>query len=208
MPVALLGMTAAKPDLAQFRPRFDADAEAAGRNLEPKLALVVERHLVERLSPIDDEAGENVDAASRALRVCGAGQVGSQLEALHQPGDVDDPFLQHGAFAGQRDRLRVQALEPVANSVLAPGQEARANTIGFLAEPQVETGRLKLRQFHRYLSLDQLPADHGPDLLPPEQAEWSREQGVRHRGFVSVEDVGKRRSARRQQFKPQAVLRC
>src|ERR1700689_3785208 len=66
MAVALLGMTAAKPDLAQFGPRFEADAEAAGRNLQPKLALVVSRHLVERLSPIDDEAGGNMGAAGGA----------------------------------------------------------------------------------------------------------------------------------------------
>ena len=125
-------------------------------------------------------------------------RLGLQLQPLHQPGDIDDPFLQHGAFARQRDGLRVQALEPVANGVLAPGQEARPNTIGFLAEPQVETGRLKLRRLHRSLGLDQFPADHGPDLLPPEQAERSGEQGVRHAGFISVEDVGKQRSARRQ----------
>ena len=81
----------------------------------------------------------------RALWICGAGQVGSQLQALHEPGDVDDSLLQHCALASQRDGLRIQALEPVANSVLTPRQEARANTIGFLAEPQVETGRLKLR---------------------------------------------------------------
>src|SRR6202453_5484205 len=98
MPIALLRMTAAKPDLPQFRPRLDADAETAGRNFEPKLALIVERHLVERLSPIDNEAGEDVDAASRALRVGGAGQVGSQLQMLHEPGDIEHPFLQQRAF--------------------------------------------------------------------------------------------------------------
>ena len=158
--------------------------------------MVVERHLVERLSPIDDETGENVDPAGRALRVCGAGQVGPQLQPLHQPGDIDNPFLQHGAFAGERDRLGVQALEPLANGVPAPGQEARANPISFLADPEVETGRLKLGGLQWNVRPDQFSADHGPDLLPSEQAERSGEQGVRHARFMSVEDVGKRRSGR------------
>src|SRR6185437_1922906 len=38
-PVPLLGVAASESDLVQFRPRPDADAEAAGRNLEPELAL-------------------------------------------------------------------------------------------------------------------------------------------------------------------------
>ena len=198
VPIPLLGMPAAKPDLVQLRPRLDADAEAAGRNLQPKLALIVERHVVERLSAIDDEAGENVDAAGRALRVCGARKVGPQLQPLHQPRDIDDPFLQHGALARERDGLRVQALEPVANGALAPGQEARANAIGFLAESQVEARRLKLGRFQWKLGPDQFSADHGLDLLPPEQAERGGEQGVRHARFMGIEDYGKRRSGRGQ----------
>ena len=143
--VPLLGMATAKPNLAQLRSGFDADAEAAGRNLQPKLALIVERHVVELLSPIDDQSGENVDATSRALWVCRAGQVGSQLQPLHYSGDIDDSLLQHRALARERDGLRIQALEPVANGVPAPGQEARPNAIGLLAETEVETGGLKLR---------------------------------------------------------------
>ena len=45
---------------------------------------------------------------------------------------------------------------------------------------------------------DQFPTDHGLDLLPPEQAEGSGEQGFRHARFMRVEDHGKRRSGRRQ----------
>ena len=202
-------MAAAKPDLAQLRPRFDTDAEATGRDLQPELALVVERHLVERFSPIDDEAGENVDPASRALRVCGARKVGPQLQPLHQPSDIDDALLENGALARQRDGLCVQAFEPIANGALAPGQKARANAIGFLAEPEVETRGLKLGRFQWNVRPDQFSADHGADLLPSEQTERSREQGVRHARFMNVEDVGKRRSGRRQQLRPQrAVWRC
>ena len=198
VPVLLLGIAAAEADLIELRPRFDPDAEASRRNLEPEFALVVERRLVERLAAVDDEPGEDVEPAGRTLRVCGAGEVRPQFEPFHQPRDIDDAFLKHRPFAGERHRLGVQALKPVANRRAAPGQEARANAVGFLADPQVEARGLELGRIDIGLRPDQLAADHGADLLPAEEAERRREQGVGHAGLGGVEDHGKGGSGRRQ----------
>src|ERR1700691_5925898 len=198
MPVALLGMAAAEPDLAQFRPRLDPDAEAARRDLEPKLALVLERDIVERLSAVDDEASENVEPAGRAFGVCGAGKVGPKLEALDEPRDIDDAFLEHRPLASERHRLGVEALQPLADRASAPRQEARAHAIGFLADPQVQARRLELRGLDLRLRPDQLAPDHGADLLLAEEAERRREQRVGDARLGGVEDHRQGGSGRRQ----------
>ena len=59
-------------------------------------------------------------------------------------------------------------LQPVADGATAPREEARANAIGLLADPQVEARRLELRGFERDLGPDQFAADHRPDFLSAE----------------------------------------
>ena len=176
--LALLRISAAEPKLVKPRSRPDPDAEAAGRDLEPKVALVVKRHVVKSLAAVDDKASENIEPSGRALRIRCARQVRPQLQPLHQPRDIDDALLQHRPLAGQRHGLGVEAFQPIAYRRAASRQEACAHTIGFPADPQVEARGLELRGVDLTLRPDQFPADHGADLLPTEQAERSGEQGV------------------------------
>ena len=78
----------------------------------------------------------------------------------------------------------------IAHRAAAPGQEARAHAIGFLAEPQIEARGLELAsRSSAFVGPDQFAPGHRVDLLPAEQAERRGEQGVGDATFGNVAEI-------------------
>src|SRR4029079_10823133 len=119
---------AANAQLAQARALPHQDAESARRGLGVEHAAVLLAHLVEGGAGVADEAGEDVEAAGRALRVAHRRGAVAQVEALEQRDDVDAALLEHAA---RRDVYRVhrELVELVLDRALA-GQEAGADAVG------------------------------------------------------------------------------
>ena len=78
----------AEADLRQARAGAREDGKGARRDLGIERALIAFRHGVEGLGVIGDDAGEDVEAAGRALRVGGGGDVGREIEAFEQRHDI------------------------------------------------------------------------------------------------------------------------
>ena len=143
------GGAVAQAELVQPRAGAHAHAEAARRDLGEQRPGVARRNMVESVRAVDDEAGEDVEPPGRALRIGRAGKARRQREPLHQRRDIDDALLQHRPVAGERDPLRVEALQPVGDARAPARQEARAHAKSLGREPQVEARRLELARLDR-----------------------------------------------------------
>ena len=69
--------------------------------------------------------------------------VARKLELLDQRHEIDAAGFEHGAM-GEIDLVEFELAELVAHGRVRPGQEARADAIGDLAEPEIEARRLDL----------------------------------------------------------------
>ena len=98
---------------------------------------------IEAAGAVGDDAGEHVEPAGRAFRIGGGRDVARQREAFEQRHDVDAVGFQHRAV-GQRELVQLEFVDALGDRGLRPGQKARADAIGHLAEPQVEARRLNL----------------------------------------------------------------
>ncbi len=112
-------------------------------DLREEAAGVAFGHGIEGVGPIGDEAGEDVEAADRALRVGEAADAGRQVEPLLQGDDVDAAPLEEGR-GGEVHFLKGEASDAFFHRRAAPGQETGANAVGLRPQPQVEAGRLQL----------------------------------------------------------------
>ena len=159
-----------------------AHGKTARRDLGPERPGVALRHGVERVGPVDDQAGENVEPSGRALGIGRPGDAGRQREALHQRRDIDDALLQDRAIALKRHLFRVQALQPFEDARPPPRQEARADAIGLAAEAEVEARRLQLGRFDRRGRRNRAGVDKRQDPLARQQARRAGKR--RRRGLV------------------------
>ena len=89
----------------------DPDGERQRHHLEVERAVVARRDLVEAVAVIGDHAGEDVDAAGRALRVGLAAQPGREIESLLELNQVGAPRLEHGPVAAQVDLVEDVVLQ-------------------------------------------------------------------------------------------------
>src|SRR5579862_1276309 len=186
----VLRITAAEADLIELRSFAHPHAERARRNLGIERTAIAEWNVVESLALIDNEPGENIEPSRRTFRIGRAGKTRQKIEPFDQRRDIDDAFLQHRAIAGQRDALRLEAVEMLQYAAAAAGQEACAHAIGFLAETKIETRGLELTLLDSLRGQDQLAPDHRPDLLARKQAVRRHEIGVVRRRLDGVEQLG------------------
>ena len=136
-------MAAAEADLRQPRAFAHQHRKGLRADLGVERAVVAGVDAVEAARAVGDDAGEHVDAAGRAFRIGGGGDVVRQRQAFQQRHDVDAVGFQHRA-AGQRDLVQLQLGDALGDRGLRPRQEARAHAVGDLAEPQIEARRLDL----------------------------------------------------------------
>ena len=98
---------------------------------------------VEAARAVGNDAGEDVEAAGRALRVCGRDDLRRQREAFEQRYDVDAIGLQHRAV-GEVDLVQLQLVDALGHRRARPGQKTGAHAIGDIAEPEIEARGLDL----------------------------------------------------------------
>ena len=137
-------MALAEADLRQARAGARDDREGARADLQIERTGIAGRDLVELLAVVGHHAGEDVEAAGRALRVGGGGDLRRQGEAFQQRHDVDAAGLEHGAVASGRSRAASAGRACRRPYACLAGQEAGAHAPGLVAEPEIEAGRLDL----------------------------------------------------------------
>ena len=136
-------VAAAKADLRQPRAFAHQHRKCLRADLGVKRTVVAGVDAIEAPRAVGDHAGEHVDAAGRAFRIGGGGNIGRQRQAFEQRHDVDAVGFQHRA-AGQRDLVQAKLGDTLGDGGLRAGQEARADAVGDLAETQIETRGLDL----------------------------------------------------------------
>ena len=95
----VFGAAAAEADLGEARALAHDDAEGARHDLGIDHALIARLDLVEGAAAIDDQPGEDVEAAGRAFGIYRSGNAGAELKALQQRHDIDAVFFQDRAVA-------------------------------------------------------------------------------------------------------------
>ena len=103
--------------------------------------MVAGADVVEAVVAVGDDAGEDVEAAGRALRVGLGAHVVGQRQLLDQRHQVGAVALEHGAVA-QVDLLEGEPLDLLLDRRVDVGQEGAAQRPGEVAEAQVDAGRL------------------------------------------------------------------
>ena len=116
-------VAAAKADLRQPRALAHQHRKRLRADLGVERAVIAGVDAIEAARAVGDDAGEHVDAAGRAFRIGGGGDVGGQRQAFEQRHDVDAVGFQHRAV-GQRDlvQLRSSAMRS-ATVVRGPGRK-------------------------------------------------------------------------------------
>src|SRR6478609_3628120 len=141
--VELLTHPAQEPDLVEPRAVAHLDREGARADLGEERAAIALLHGIERVLPVGDQAGEYVDAPDRAFRIGEGGDGGAQVELLDERHEIDAAGFEHGAM-GELDLVEFELAELVAHGRVRPRQEARADAISDLAQPEIEARRLNL----------------------------------------------------------------
>ena len=167
--VELLADAAQESDLVQPRAVADLDGEGARANLGEERTGIAFLHAVETVLAVGDQAGEHVEAAGRAFRVGEGGDGRAQLELLDQRHEIDAARFEHGA-AGEIDLVEFELGELVAHGGVRPGQEARANAVGDLAEPEIEACGLDLVEADLRRRPDLARGDERADALAGQDA--------------------------------------
>ena len=160
----------AETDLRQARAGPDPHRKGARRDFGVERAVVARLDRIEAARPVGDDAGEDVDAPRRTLRVGGGSHVLRQRKAVvefhHRHGaGLEDHAGREIEFVG---RLRPDA---VHHAAVLPGQEARPHPPGAAAEAQVEARRLQHRRgaVGRQRGADRAGVAQGLDLVGGEE---------------------------------------
>src|SRR4051812_1311159 len=141
--IAEPGRAAADAQLHEARVGAHQDAEGARRDLRKERTLVALADAVEFGAVIGDDPGEYIEPAGRALWVGGRRGAFPQRYIFKQRDDINAVLFENRALR-QVDVVHREELELVAHARPRAGQKARPHTIGDLAEPQVDAGRLDL----------------------------------------------------------------
>ncbi|SLM46598.1 protein of unknown function [Nitrospira japonica] len=164
------GLAADETDLVEALAGLHLDRERTGYDLEKQGAVIAGTDLVESGVEIGDDAREHVEPAGGALRVGPRPQRLRQLEGFQQRHEVNMAFLEDRATAQvhfvhhEVGVIKVHHVEPAGNGRQL-GQKAADQPIGFLAEAEVEAGRLDLPVFDRNGGGDASSGDQSGDLL-------------------------------------------
>jgi len=137
------GVVVAEADLRQARALAYQDGKRAWADLGIERTVVAAPDAIEAAGFVGDHAGEDVEPAGRALGIGGGGNVIGQRQAFDQRHDVDAAGFQHRPIA-ERDFVELQLLDALGDRCVRTRQEARADTVGHLAEPEIEARRLNL----------------------------------------------------------------
>ena len=122
-------------------PGSHRDGKRAGNNFGVEFALVSWRHAVELGAVIGDQAGENVEASGRALRIRLPGNIFRQVQLFDQRNDVDAIFFEDRR-ASQIDAGHAEVFDFGIDRAVRAGQETGAHAMRHVAEAQVKTRRL------------------------------------------------------------------
>ena len=137
------GEAAANSELVESRAFSDQYAEGTRGDLGVHGAGVAGLDLVELDAEVGDEPGENVEAAGRALGVADGAVVGGQVHRFHEGHDVDAATFEDGA-AGEVELVHRQGVDALLHGVALAREEAGADAVGLVAQPEVDAGRLDL----------------------------------------------------------------
>ena len=174
--IVLLADAPQEPDLVQPRAVTHLDGEGARADLGEERAAIPFLDRVETLLPVGDQPGEHVEAPGRAFRIGEGGDGRAQIELLDQRHEIDAAGFQHRAL-GQVDLVEFELGKLVAHRGVRPGQEARADAIGDLAEPEIEARGLDLVR-HNFRRALISPARSGRGCA------WLGRMPVRARAFT------------------------
>src|SRR5262249_27361643 len=167
--IELLADSPAEPDLVEARTVADLDGKGTRANLGEERAGIAFLDGVEAILAVGDQAREHVEASGRAFGIGETGDGRAKLELLDQRHEIDTASLEHGTF-GQVDLVEFELGELVAHGRVRPGEEARADAIGDLAEPEIEARRLHLIRFDLGRAENLAARDQRADALAGQDA--------------------------------------
>jgi len=167
--IELLADAAAEADLIQPRAVANLDGEGARANLGEERAGIAFLNGVEAILIVGDQPREHVEPAGRAFGVGEARNGRAELELLDQGHEIDAARFEHRAL-GQIDLVEFERLELVAHRGVGTREEARADAVGDLAEPEIEACRLDLLGRDLGRALDLARSDQRADGLARQDA--------------------------------------
>ena len=118
-----------------------AHGERKRHDLDVQLAVVAGGHLVEAVTVVGYDPGEDVEPACRAFRVGLAADQVRQRQGFRQGHQVGPSGLQDSSFPAQVELVDDQVPDFVPHLFVAR-QEAAADAIGALSQAQVQAGGL------------------------------------------------------------------
>ncbi len=168
-----------KPDLVERKRPGDFDGKRPGDDLQVHRTGIPRRNLIETRAVVDDDSGEDVQTADRALGVRSRPNALRQIQSLQQRDEVGTVLLQHGA-AIQWYRWTELIVGYAAGYQSVAGKEAASEPVGPRAQSQVEAGRLNALIGNSIVSGDPTTLDSRPPRAVRKNSRFSYSVGLSH----------------------------
>src|SRR3954452_1487329 len=140
----MLRVAPPKPDLIEPASSPHSNAKASRRDLSVKRTVIAARDMIEDFGSVGNQPGKDVKTPRRTLRICDSSDCLRKLQIFLQLNNVYPTLLKYGSITIETNCFRLQLLELLLYSLIAPWQEACPHSVRLRSKPQVETRRLKL----------------------------------------------------------------